>query len=97
MKVVGKVFEFEWDKGNVNKNKKHKVKDKETEEVFFDKNKVIYKDKLHSKHEDRFIIIGKTKEDRLLYAVFTKRGKKNRIISARDINKKEVKLYEETT
>lgn len=94
MRVVRKIFEFEWDKGNIGKNKKHKVKEKETEEVFFDENKTIYKDKLHSKHEERFIVLGKTKEDRLLYVVFTKRGKKIRIISARDINKREVKLYE---
>lgn len=96
MRVVKKVFEFEWDKGNIDKNRKHHVKDKEAEEIFFDDNKVIYKDKLHSKHEDRFIALGKTREDRLLYVVFTKRGKKIRIISGRDINKKEVKLYEET-
>lgn len=97
MKVVRKVFEFEWDKGNIDKNKKHNVKDKEAEEVFFDENKVIYKDTLNSKHEDRFVVLGKTREDRLLYVVFTKRGKKIRIISGRDINRKEVKIYEEAT
>ncbi len=94
MKVVGKVFEFQWDKGNIDKNKKHKIIDKEAEEVFFDENKTIYRDKLHSKYEERFITLGKTKEQRLLYAVFTKRGRKIRIISARDINSKEVRLYE---
>ena len=97
MKVVGKVFEFEWDKGNIDKNKKHNVDNREAEEVFFDGNKIVLKDKVHSKKEDRFIALGKTEKDRLLYVVFTKRGKKIRIVSARDINKKEVKLYEETT
>lgn len=97
MRVVKTVFEFEWDKGNIDKNKKHKVQDREAEEVFFDENKVVYKDSLHSKYEDRFIALGKTRKDRLLYVVFTKRGKKIRLISGRDINKKEVKLYEETT
>ncbi len=94
MVVVKKVFEFQWDKGNIDKNKKHEVLDKEEEEVFFDENKVIYKDKLHSKHEKRFTVLGKTKENRLLYVVFTKRGKRIRIISARDINRKEMNLYE---
>lgn len=93
------LFEFEWDKGNADKNKeKHAVENQETEEVFFDDGKVILKDKIHSSEkEERFIVLGKTKKDRLLYIVFTKRGKKIRIISARDINKKERYLYEETT
>lgn len=95
MIIVGKVFEFEWDRGNIDKNlKKHEVEDKETEEVFFDKKRFIFKDKLHSYGEERFRIIGKTKEKRLLFVVFTKRSKKIRIISARNINKKEVYLYE---
>lgn len=95
MRVVKKVFEFQWDKGNIDKNlKKHEVKNKEAEEVFFDEKRFIFKDKLHSFGEERFRIIGKTKKKRLLFVVFTKRGKKIRIISARNINKKEVYLYE---
>lgn len=94
MKILKKPLEFEWDKGNIGKNKKHNVADKEAEEVFFDEKKVIYKDIFHSQKEERFIILGKTKKERLLYTVFTIRGKKIRIISARDINKKEVRLYE---
>lgn len=96
MRIVKKVFEFEWDKGNIEKNKKHDVEDKEGEEVFFDKKRFIFKDKLHSTDkEERFRILGETKEGRLLFVVFTKRGNKIRIISARDINKREVKIYEE--
>jgi len=97
MKIIKDSFEFEWDKGNIEKNKKHKVEDREAEEVFLDEGKVILKDKLHSQKEERFIVLGKTKKNRLLYLVFTKRKKKIRIISARNINKKEVLLYEETT
>lgn len=87
-------LEFEWDGGNIGKNLKHRVEDKEAEEVFLDEDKVIYKDKLHSLLEERFIVLGKTKKDRLLYIAFTKRKNKVRIISARDINKKEVQFYE---
>lgn len=97
MKVDKNAFEFEWDKGNSEKNSKHKVSNNESEEVFFDENKVILKDKIHSKNEERFIILGRTKKARLLYLVFTKRKKKIRIISARDINRKEKYLYEEIT
>lgn len=94
MKTVKNVVEFQWDKGNIGKNKKHNIDDTEAEEVFWDENKVILKDLLHSEKEKRYIILGKTKYKRLLYLVFTVRAKKIRIISARDINKKEAHFYE---
>jgi hypothetical protein len=90
-------IKFEWDTGNIGKNKKHNVNDKECEEIFFDRNKRTFKDKLHSGNKERFRIIGKTNQGRLLFIVFTKRAGKIRIISARDISKKEVYLYEEKT
>lgn len=90
--------EFIWDKVNIDKNwKKHKVKNSEREEVFFDDDKAILKDVLHSGEEERFIILGETKHKRLLFVVFTKRDNKIRVISARDVNKKERKLYEKAT
>ena len=93
-----KPVKFIWDKGNEDKNWiKHKVTNKECEEVFFDEKKKTFKDKLHSKGEERFRIIGRTKGGRLLFVVFTIRRNRVRVISARDINKKEVKLYEEKT
>ncbi|HVF69707.1 MAG TPA: BrnT family toxin [Xanthomonadales bacterium] len=94
MRVIKASFEFQWDKGNIEKNKIHKVEIRESEEVFFDQHRFIFKDRIHSGTEERFRILGKTKKGRLLFVVFTKRGKKIRIISARDINKKEVYLYE---
>ena len=96
MKIFKEPLEFQWDKGNVGKSlKKHKVEDKEAEEPFFDRKHRTFIDRLHSKGETRYRIVGKTKKERLLFVVFTKRNKKIRIISARDINKKEVYLYEE--
>lgn len=89
--------EFIWDKGNADKNwLKHKVNSKESEEVFFDRNKKAAEDRFHSGKEERYIVLGKTKRKRLLFIVFTLRGKKIRIISARDMNKKERSLYEKT-
>lgn len=88
---------FEWDKANVEHITRHNVSPAEAEEVFFDANNVLDEDIEHSIIENRFIIIGKTKERRLLYQVFTIRGNKLRVISARDINKKEVELYEKKT
>ena len=89
-----KALEFEWDKGNIGKNKKHKVEDFESEEPFFDPDKVTLKDPPHSVMEERHILLGKTKKGRLLFIVFAERMGRVRIISARHINKKEVPLYE---
>lgn len=97
MKTIKQTVEFQWDKGNIGKNKKHLVEDLECEQVFFDKQKITFKDTVHSQKEKRFRIIGKTKKRRLLFVVFTIRGKKIRIISGRDTNKKEVFLYEKKT
>lgn len=96
VRVDKSVLEFQWDEGNIGKNKKHKVEDKEAEEVFLDENKKTFKDKLHSGGEERFRVVGKTKKGRSLFVAFTIRKGKIRIISVRNINKKEVYLYEET-
>ena len=96
--VLSQPYEFDWDKGNLGKNfKKHGVTDSECEEVFFDERKVQSKDILHSGEEERFILLGKTKESRLLFVVYTLRDNRIRVISARNVNKKERKLYEEKT
>ena len=98
MRKFRKPIEFNWSKGNTDKNfERHKIRDKEAEEPFFDKSHKTFKDEVHSKGEERYRIVGKTKKGRLLFVVFTMRGKKIRIISARDINKKEVYLYEKET
>jgi len=98
MRILKGPLEFQWDKGNIGKSfKKHKVNDKEAEETFFNNKHKSFKDRLHSKGEERLRIVGKTKEGRLLFIAFTIRNDRIRIISARDINKKEVKLYEEKT
>lgn len=95
MKIFGKIYTFDWDKGNKDKNvKKHLVSNEECEEVFYDSDKKILKDVFHSGKEERYILLGKTKAERILYLVFTLRKDKVRVISARDLNKKERKLYE---
>ena len=96
MVVIKEPKKFEWDKGKIEKNEaKHGVGEKEAEEPFFDRKRRTFKDHLHSGKEERFRIIGKTKSGRLLFIAFTVRSKKIRIISARDVNRKEVSLYEE--
>ncbi len=92
-----KILEFEWDEANISHIAKHHVLPKEAEEVFFDKNNVQHQDIKHSTTEKRFLIVGKTKKGKLLYQIFTLREEKIRVISSRNINKKEVTLYEKKT
>src|SRR6266487_3092296 len=90
------VLVFEWDTGNEQKNwRKHKVTAEEAEEPFFTDDYLILEDKPHSsEQEERYILLGKTKQEKMLFIVFTVRGKKIRIISARNADKKEVLFYE---
>jgi len=82
--------EFDWDIHNTNKiQEKHRIQPSEAEEVFFDIGHIILPDPTHSIAEERYIILGKTKTGRLLFVVFTKRSNKIRIISARDMSRKE--------
>ncbi len=96
MRVFREPIEFDWDKGNLDKNfTRHKVRNGECEEVFFDSQKRMLRDPLHSGKEKRYIVLGKTKKQRLLFVVFTTRENKIRVISARNLNKKELHLYYE--
>lgn len=97
MSLLDGVVGFEWDEANIEHISRHNVIPEEAEEVFFDKDNALDEDIKHSTLEKRLIIIGKTQKGRLLYQIFTRRGNKIRIISSRDINKKEVKLYEKAT
>lgn len=94
---LGKLEGFEWDKGNIEKSfYKHGISQKESEELFLDENVLLIEDIEHSQNEDRFIAIGKTTQEHILFAAFTKRGKKIRIISVRTANHKERRQYKKT-
>jgi uncharacterized protein len=89
-----KLLNFEWDRGNFNKNwLRHKITNEECEEAFFDQNRKIFKDLLHSKGETRFTLLGKTKQAKLLFISFARRKSKVRVISARRLNKKQERIY----
>ena len=97
MEILSEFTEFDWDKGNRNKNRlKHKVSDIECEEVFFNVPLVVSPDKVHSKMEERYYLLGRTNNGRLLFLVFTVRDDKIRVVSARDMKKKERRYYCET-
>ncbi len=93
--LLAKCTGFEWDKHNYEKIWiKHKVSLTECEQVFFNRPLTVAEDTKHSKREKRFYALGQTDAVRLLFVVFTIRKKLIRVISARDMNRKERKVYQ---
>ena len=92
-----RVTGFEWDRGNTLKNEKHGVIMLEAEHIFFVAPLVITPDERHSQTELRFRGLGKTLLGRRLVVIFTLRagGTRIRVISARDMHRKERKVYEQ--
>ena len=87
---------FQWDKGNSGKNWiSHQVTDAECEQIFFNKPLIVADDSKHSQTEQRWYALGRTDLSRLLFVVFTIRNNLIRIISARDMNRKERRIYHE--
>jgi uncharacterized protein len=87
---------FQWDEGNSEKNwKKHKVTKNECEQVFFNLPFLIEDDTEHSAIERRWYILGQTDSKKMLFIVFTIRNQLIRVISARNMNKREKEIYHE--
>jgi len=85
---------FDWDEGNAEKNWiKHRVSPSESEQVFFNRPLFISADVKHSKEERRHYVLGQTNEGRLLFISFTIRNRLIRVISARDMSRKERRIY----
>lgn len=95
MIIIPQPLSFEWDSGNKDKNLlKHGVCCQEAEEVFINQPIVIAEDRRHSDSEKRFHVLGVSNNKRYLFLSITIRKQKVRIISIRDMNKKEKKIYE---
>ena len=88
---------FNWDDGNARKNEKHGVTTAEAEQVFFNAPLLILEDAAHSHQEPRFHALGVTDDGRMLHITFTLRqsGGLIRVISARDMHRKERTIYEQ--
>lgn len=95
MGPLEKITGFEWDSGNEQKNAKHGVTPAEAEQVFLNEPLVVLDDPKHSDVEQRFHALGQTSEGRMLHISFTVRTSKIRIISARDMHRKEQIIYEQ--
>ena len=93
IELYGKFYDWDIDK-NLTNIQKHGISFKEAASTFQDENALYFDDERHS-HEDRFIIIGKSKATRLLYTCYCFRENDTviRIISARKATPNEQKLY----
>ena len=88
---------FDWDRGNALKNDKHGVTMLEAEQIFFFVPLMVTPDERHSQTEPRFRALGQTLLGRRLAIIFTLRdgGTLIRVISARDMHRKERAIYEQ--
>ncbi len=85
---------FDWDDGNAEKNwETHRVTPEESEDVFFHEPLIVKSDIRHSSDEKRYYSLGQTGSGRLLFIAFAIRRKLIRVISVRDMNRKERDVY----
>ncbi|MGH8498153.1 MAG: BrnT family toxin [Methylococcales bacterium] len=96
---LSKIIGFDWDEGNSRKNSKYGISMSESEQIFFNAPLLLLADVKHSQQEPRFHALGKTHQGRLLHITFTLRqqNKHIRVISARDMHKKERSIYEQAS
>jgi uncharacterized protein len=94
---LGQITGFDWDQGNDRKNEKHGVSTAEAEQVFFNVPLLLLEDVAHSRQEPRIHALGQTDDGRTLHITFTLRrqGRSIRVISARDMHRKERAFYEQ--
>jgi uncharacterized DUF497 family protein len=91
---------FDWDAANRRKSAdKHGVTQAEAEQAFFDPRLLMLRDSRHSIGEPRIHALGRTDDGRTLHITFTLRGggRLIRVISARDMHRKERSIYEHDT
>jgi uncharacterized protein len=91
---------FEWDAGNSRKSAdKHGVSQGEAEQVFFNAPLLVLSDERRSTLEPRHHALGQTDAGRRLMISFTLReaGRLIRVISARDMHRRDRARYEQET
>ena len=94
MQELSRAIGFDWDDWNALKIwEKHAVSQAECEQVFFNEPLVVGEDFKHSKSESRYYGLGTTDKERELFLVFTLREDRIRVITARDMSRKERRIY----
>lgn len=87
---------FEWDdRKSISNKRKHGVSFEEAQTIFFDDSAIEYADPAHSDAEDRFLMLGRSYQLRVLVVCHCLRESETviRIISARKATPKERRVY----
>lgn len=85
--------DFEWDSTKAHENRaKHGVSFEEASTVFDDPDALDAPDLIHA---ERFVLIGRSHESRVLFVVHAHRGERVRLISARKASPAQRKKYEQ--
>jgi uncharacterized DUF497 family protein len=85
---------FQWDAGNAVKIwGRHPVTPAECEELFLNRPLVVGTDEKDSASEERLYALGQSDSGRLMFVVFTIRGRLIRVISVRDMSLKGRRIY----
>ena len=90
IELEGLIIEWDDDKNALNW-KKHKIYFEDAAYIFLDDYRIEDYDELHSENEDRWKVVGKVRD--VLVVIYTERGEKYRLISARFANKREEEEY----
>ena len=83
---------FEWDQGNADHIAEHRVSTAEVEEALLDRRR-IFDEASQTSDEQRWAVIGATEAGRVLFVVFTRRGRLFRVVTARDALARERRRY----
>ena len=82
----------EWDDNKAEMNwKKHRIHFEDAALIFLDENRIDEFDEEHSDYEERRKVIGMV--ENILFVVYTERGEKLRLISARNATRREKEDY----
>ena len=88
-------MKFEWNRQKAKNNvRKHRVSFTEAVTVFDDLLSIVISDPDHSDEEERWLLIGESNRLRLLVVIYTEKGNRIRLISARRATKAERRTYE---
>lgn len=96
---LDRITGFDWDHGNSRKSADaHDVSQSEAEQIFFNEPLVLASDDRHSLAENRLHALGRANDGRRLQVTFTLRGDETliRVISARDMSRKERVIYDQS-
>ncbi|HSB79660.1 MAG TPA: BrnT family toxin [Candidatus Methylomirabilis sp.] len=89
---------FRWDAGNADKNwDLHQVSQVEWEQVFFNRPILVASEEKHSQGKPRYAALGQTNAGRRLAVIFTVCDPLLRVISGRDMSRRELRVYEEAS